>query len=95
MQHEVLTQRAAEPCQQVMMLSTMRTGSSSFFDSTFWWTGEAMIASTEKLLQTGRLCLIFVSHKTNISPNKIFLSPSEAIHYLKQKLTYNLVARKQ
>ena len=27
MQHEVLTQRAAEPCQQVMMLSpTMRTG---------------------------------------------------------------------
>ena len=35
MQHEVLTQRAAEPCQQVMMLSTtMRTGgSSSFFDS--------------------------------------------------------------
>eukprot|EP00731_Ephydatia_muelleri_P018315 Em0011g355a len=35
MQHEVLTQRAAKPCQQVMMLSTtMRTGSSSFFDST-------------------------------------------------------------
>ena len=35
MQHEVLTQRAAEPCQQVMMLSTtMRTdGSSSFYDS--------------------------------------------------------------
>ena len=32
---EVLTQRAAEPCQQVMMLSTtMRTGGpSSFFDS--------------------------------------------------------------
>ena len=48
MQHEVLTQRAAEPCQQVMMLSTtMRTGSSSFFDSTLWWTGEAVIASTE------------------------------------------------
>ena len=50
MQHEVLTQRAAEPCQQVMMLSTtMRTGgSSSFFDSIpFWWTGEAVIASTE------------------------------------------------
>ena len=33
---DVLTQRAAKPCQQVMMLSrTMRTGSSSFFDSTF------------------------------------------------------------
>ena len=48
MQHEVLTHRAAEPCQQVMMLSkTMRTGSSSFFDSTFWWTGEAVIASTD------------------------------------------------
>ena len=47
MQHEVLTQRAAEPCQQVMMLSTMRTGSSSFFDSTLWWTGEALIASTD------------------------------------------------
>ena len=48
MQHEVLTQRAAEPCQQVMMLSTtMRTGSSSFFDSTLWWTGEAVIASTD------------------------------------------------
>ena len=48
MQHEVLTQRAAaEPCQQVMMLSTtMRTGSSSFFDS-YWWMGEAVIASTE------------------------------------------------
>ena len=45
MQHEVLTQRAAEPCQQVMMLST--TGSSSFFDSTLWWTGEALIASTD------------------------------------------------
>ena len=27
MQHEVLTERAAKPCQQVMMLSiTMRTG---------------------------------------------------------------------
>ena len=26
MQHEVLTQRAAEPCQQVMMLPTTRTG---------------------------------------------------------------------
>ena len=48
MQHEVLTQRAAEPCQQVMMLSTtMRTGSSSFFDSTLWWMGEAVIASTD------------------------------------------------
>ena len=48
MQHEVLTQRAAEPCQQVMMLSTtMRTGSSRFFDSTLWWTGEAVIASTD------------------------------------------------
>ena len=48
MQHEVLTQRAAEPCQQVKMLSTtMRTGSSSFFDSTLWWTGEAVIASTD------------------------------------------------
>ena len=41
-------QRAAKPCQQVMMLSTtMRTGSSSFFDSTLWWTGEAVIASTD------------------------------------------------
>ena len=48
MQHEVLTQRAAEPCQQVMMLSTtMRTGSSSVFDSTLWWTAEAVIASTD------------------------------------------------
>ena len=48
MQHEVLTQRAAEPCQQVMMLSTMRNWwSSSFFDSTLWWTGEAVIASTD------------------------------------------------
>ena len=48
MQHEVLTQRAAEPCQQVMMLSTtMRTESSSFLDSTLWWTGEAVIASTD------------------------------------------------
>ena len=47
MHHEVLTQRAAEPCQQVMMLSTMRTGSSSFFYSTLWWMGEAVIASTE------------------------------------------------
>ena len=89
MQHEVLTQRAAEPCQQVIMLSTtMRTGSSSFFDSTLWWTGEAVIASTD-ITSAGRLCLIFVSHKTNITPNKIFLSPLEAIHYLKQKLTYN------
>ena len=49
MQHEVLTQRAAKPCQQVMMLSTtMRTGSLLIsFDSTLWWTGEAVIASTE------------------------------------------------
>ena len=45
MQHEVLTQRAAEPCQQVS--TTMRTGSSSFFDSTLWRTFEAVIASTE------------------------------------------------
>ena len=45
---QLLTQRAAEPCQQVMMLSTtMSTGSSSFFDSTLWWTGEAVIASTD------------------------------------------------
>ena len=38
MQHEVLTQRAAEPCQQVMMLSTtMRTGGPLVsFDSTLW-----------------------------------------------------------
>ena len=36
------------PCEQVMMLSTtMRTGSSSFFDSTLLWMGEAVIASTE------------------------------------------------
>ena len=48
MQHEVLTQRAAKPCQQVMMLSPkMRTGSSSFFDSTLWWTSEAVIASAD------------------------------------------------
>ena len=90
MQHEVLTQRAAEPCQQVMMLSTtMRTGSSSFFDSTLWWTGEAVIASTDITSDREIVPYINVSHKTNISPNKIFLSPSEAIHYLKQKLTYN------
>ena len=49
MQHEVLTQRAAEPCQQVMMLSTtMRIGGPLVsFDSTLWWTSEAVIASTE------------------------------------------------
>ena len=80
MQHEVLTQRAADDA----FNNNENWWSSSFFDSTLWWMGEAVIASTDI-----RLCLIFVSHKTNISPNKIFLSPSEAIHYLKQNLTYN------
>ena len=68
MQHEVLTQRAAEPCQQVMMLSTtMRTDGPLV----------SLSEHPQRLLQTGRLCLIhvFVSHKTNISPNKIFVSP--------------------
>ena len=37
--------------------------SSSFFDSTLCWTGEAVIASTE-ITSDGRLCLIFVSHKS-------------------------------
>ena len=49
MQHEVLTQRAAEPCRQVMMLpTTMRPGCPLVsLTVTLWWMGEAVIASTE------------------------------------------------
>ena len=71
-----------------MLSTTMRTGSSSFFDSILWWTFEAVIASTE-ITSDGEIMPYICVHTTNISPNKIFLLPLEVIHYLKQKLTYN------
>ena len=42
---------------------------SSFFDSTLWWMGGAVIASTE-ITSDGETMPYICVHKTNISPNK-------------------------
>ena len=47
MQHEALTQRAAKSAGDDAFNNNENWWSSSFFDSTLWWTGEAVIASTE------------------------------------------------
>ena len=46
MQHEVLTQRAAEPCQQVMMLPTTKRTGGPLVSLTVPF-GEVVTASTE------------------------------------------------